>query len=194
MAMHYPVHKSTDYKMKRPTILLFLQLFFFAANPLTAEETVPSGDYQLGPGDKLVISVFNQEDLTGEYAINGAGRISMPFIGNVDAKGLTITELTDLIVNKLKPDYLLNPRVSIEVLNFRPFYIIGEVNAPNSYPYVEGMTYLNAVAIAGGYTYRAKKGYAMVRRNEDQDGKEQKVDMTSSVMPGDIIRIVERMF
>ena len=192
--MHYPVHKSTDYIMKRPTILLFLLLFFFAANPLTAAETVPSGGYQLGPGDKLVISVFNQEDLTGEYAINGAGRFFMPFIGNVDAKGLTITELTDLIVNKLKPDYLVNPRVSIEVLNFRPFYIIGEVNAPNSYPYVEGMTYLNAVAIAGGYTYRAKKGYAMVRRNEDQDGKEQKVDMTSSVMPGDIIRIVERMF
>ena len=180
--------------MKRPTILLFLLLFFFAANPLTAEETVPSGGYQLGPGDKLVISVFNQEDLTGEYAINGAGRFFMPFIGNVDAKGLTITELTDLIVNKLKPDYLLNPRVSIEVLNFRPFYILGEVNAPNSYPYVEGMTYLNAVAIAGGYTYRAKKGYAMVRRNEDQDGEEEKVDMTSSVMAGDIIRIVERMF
>ena len=180
--------------MKRPTILLFLLLFFFAANPLTAAETVPSGGYQLGPGDKLVISVFNQEDLTGEYAINGAGRFFMPFIGNVDAKGLTITELTDLIVNKLKPDYLVNPRVSIEVLNFRPFYIIGEVNAPNSYPYVEGMTYLNAVAIAGGYTYRAKKGYAMVRRNEDQDGEEEKVDMTSSVMAGDIIRIVERMF
>ena len=192
--MHYTIHKSTDYVMKRPPILLFLLLFSFAANSLYAEETVPSGGYQLGPGDKLVISVFNQEDLTGEYAINGAGRFFMPFIGNVDAKGLTITELTDLIVNKLKPDYLLNPRVSIEVLNFRPFYIIGEVKAPNSYPYVEGMTYLNAVAIAGGYTYRAKKGYAMVRRNEDQDGKEQKVDMTSSVMAGDIIRIVERMF
>ena len=192
--MHYTIHKSTDYVMKRPPILLFLLLFSFAANSLYAEETVPSGGYQLGPGDKLVISVFNQEDLTGEYSINGAGRFFMPFIGNVDAKGLTITELTDLIVNKLKPDYLLNPRVSIEVLNFRPFYIIGEVKEPNSYPYVEGMTYLNAVAIAGGYTYRAKKGYAMVRRNEDQDGKEQKVDMTSSVMAGDIIRIVERMF
>jgi protein involved in polysaccharide export with SLBB domain len=180
--------------MKRPPILLFLLLFSFAANSLYAAEAVQSGGYQLGPGDKLVISVFNQEDLTGEYAINGAGRFFMPFIGNVDAKGLTITELTDLIVNKLKPDYLLNPRVSIEVLNFRPFYIIGEVKEPNSYPYVEGMTYLNAVAIAGGYTYRAKKGYAMVRRNEDQEGKEQKVDMTSSVMAGDIIRIVERMF
>ena len=192
--MHYPIHKSTDYIMKQHPILFILLLFSFAANPLYAEESVQSGGYQLGPGDKLVISVFNQEDLSGEYAINGAGRFFMPFIGNVDAKGLTITELTDLIVNKLKPDYLLNPRVSIEVLNFRPFYIIGEVKEPNSYPYVEGMTYLNAVAIAGGYTYRAKKGYAMVRRNEDQDGKEQKVDMTSSVMAGDIIRIVERMF
>ena len=180
--------------MKQHPILLFLLLFSFAANLLYAEETVQSGGYQLGPGDKLVISVFNQEDLTGEYAINGAGRFFMPFIGNIDAKGLTITELTDLIVNRLKPDYLLNPRVSITVLNFRPFYIIGEVKEPNSYPYVEGMTYLNAVAIAGGYTYRAKKGYAMVRRNEDQDGEEEKVGMTSSVMAGDIIRIVERMF
>jgi protein involved in polysaccharide export with SLBB domain len=180
--------------MKQYPTLFFLLLFFFAANSLYAEETMQSGGYQLGPGDKLVISVFNQEDLTGAYTINGAGRFSMPFIGSVEAKGLTITELTDLIVNKLKPDYLLNPRVSIEVLNFRPFYIIGEVKEPNSYPYVEGMTYLNAVAIAGGYTYRAKKGYAMVRRNEDQDGEEEKVEMTNKVQAGDIIRIVERMF
>jgi polysaccharide export outer membrane protein len=181
--------------MKRhPILFSFLLLFSLAANVLYAEETVQSDGYQLGPGDKLAITVFNQEDLTGEYSINGAGRFSMPFIGSVQAKGLTIMELTDLIVNKLKPDYLLNPRVSIEVINFRPFYIIGEVKSPNAYPYVEGMTYLNAVAIAGGYTYRAKKGYAMVRRNEDEDGEEEKVDMTSNVRAGDIIRIVERMF
>ena len=193
--MHYPVHKSTDYIMKRPTILLFLLLFFFAANPLTAEETVPSGGYQLGPGDKLVISVFNQEDLTGEYAINGAGRFFMPFIGNVDAKGLTITELTDLIVNKLKPDYLVNPRVSIEVLNFRPFYIIGEVNAPKSYPYVEGMTYLNAVAIAGGYTYRAKTEEWIVTRADDPALQEAEIEAPSfRVRPGDVIVVPERFW
>ena len=154
----------------------------------------PDANYQFGAGDKLSITVFNQDDLSGEYTINGSGRFSMPFIDQIQAEGLTIPELSDAIISKLKPDYLLNPRVSIEVLNFRPFYIIGEVKAPNSYPYVEGMTYLNAVAIASGYTYRAKKGYAMVRRNEDQDGEEEKVDMTSNVKAGDIIRIVERMF
>ncbi len=150
--------------------------------------------YKLGSGDKLIISVFNQEELTGEYTINGSGQISMAFIGNVVAKGLTAPELVQVITGKLKPDYILNPRVSIEVLSYRPFYIIGEVKKPNSYPYVDGMTYLNAVAIAGGFTYRAKKKFAMVRHNEDPNSEEVKVDLYMKVSPGDIIRIKERMF
>lgn len=169
-------------------------LFSFVLTPLQAQETAASDGYVLGAGDKLAISVFNQEELTAEYTVDGSGRFSMPFIGSVKVKGLSVPELTELIINKLKPDYLINPRVGIEVLNYRPFYIIGEVKEPNSYPYVDGMTYLNAVAIAGGYTYRARKGYVMVRRTENPNGKEEKVKMNNQVMPGDIIRIVERMF
>jgi len=150
--------------------------------------------YRLGAGDKLQIDVFNQKELTGEYTLDGNGRFTMHLIGKVEAAGLTPTELEALLVSKLKPDYLVNPRVSVRVQNFRPFYIIGEVKTPNAYDYVDGMTYLTAVAIAGGFTYRAKKDHVYVVRGDDINRKEVKMDVNEKVRPGDIIRIAERMF
>jgi len=150
--------------------------------------------YQLGAGDILKITVFNQEDLSGEYTVSGSGEISLPLIGSIEAKELTVLQLKQRIIRKLKPDYLLNPRVSIEVLNYRPFYILGEVKDPQSYPYVDGMSYLNAVAIAGGYTYRAKKDYVLVIRVNDPSKKEIELKMEDKVMPGDVIRVDERFF
>lgn len=150
--------------------------------------------YRLGPGDKIQVDVFNQPDLTGEYTLDGEGRFSMHLIGQVNADGLTPTELADLLVSKLKPDYLVNPRISVQVENFRPFYIMGEVKNPSSYPYVDGMTYLTAVAIAGGFTYRAKKDHVYVIRGSDPERKEIKVNVNQKVQPGDIIRVAERMF
>ena len=157
-------------------------------------ETQADDSYRLGAGDKLQIDVFNQQDLTGEYTLDGNGRFSMHLIGQVDAAGLTPTELADLLVSKLKPDYLVNPRISVRVQNFRPFYIIGEVKSPSSYAYVDGMTYLTAVAIAGGFTYRAKKDHVWVVRGADPESEEIKLDVNDKVQPGDIIRIAERMF
>ncbi len=176
-------------------LLKFLLLISLLVGPLyVAKGEQVSASYQLGPGDMLSISVFNQEDLSGEYTINGSGRFIMPFIDGIQAGGLTIPELTGIIVNKLKPDFLLNPRVSIEVLNFRPYYIIGEISSSGSYPYVEGITYLNAVAIAGGFTYRAREKYVMVRRKDNPEGEEIKLKLGNFVMPGDIIRVTERLF
>lgn len=151
-------------------------------------------EYQLGSGDLLKITVFNQEDLSGEYTINGAGQISLPLIGAVNAKDLTAKQVEQGIINKLKPDYLLNPQVSVQVLNYRPFYILGEVKEPKSYPYVDGMTYLNAVAIAGGYTYRAKQDYVVVIRMNDPEKRELTLDMDEKVLPGDVIHVKERYF
>jgi len=153
-----------------------------------------SEDYRLGPGDELEIEVYNQDDLTGRYSLDGSGRFSMNLIGMVDARGLTASELESKLIARLRPDYLVNPRVSVRVLKYRPFYIIGEVNSPNSYPYVDGMTYLTAIAIAGGYTYRAKKDVVYVVRGNDPDGAELKLSVNDKVMPGDIIRVDERMF
>ena len=74
----------------------------------------------VGAGDQLEIRIFNQEDLTGEYTVNGAGNISMPLIGTVKARGATVKELEGKLKDKLTPDWRLNPRVNIQVLNYRP--------------------------------------------------------------------------
>jgi len=183
---------STIYRFFRLSFLLFFSL---VAVPLHADEdSQPQAGYEIGSGDMVSVKVYDQVELSGDYRINGLGQFSMPYIGIVQAEGLTRSELGELIINKLKPDYLLNPRVNVEVLNFRPYYIIGEVNSPRSYAYVEGMTYLNAVAIAGGFTYRAKKKYVMVKHKENTDKKEVKLKLTEKVMPGDIIRVAERLF
>ena len=196
-------------KMSQHRIKFFAKLLlcsFFMNTALFAEENSEQNqqilsqgssinqEYMLGSGDLLKITVFNQEDLSGEYTINGSGQISMPLIGDVNAKDLTAKQVQEGIINKLKPDYLLNPRVSVQVLNYRPFYILGEVKQPKSYPYVDGMTYLNAVAIAGGYTYRAKEGYVMVIRMNDPKKQELKLNMDEKVQPGDVIHIKERFF
>ncbi|MBL6987583.1 MAG: polysaccharide export protein [Methylobacter sp.] len=180
-------------------LLLLCSVFFCTAlfaEIQSEQHSAPSlnQEYQLGSGDLLKITVFNQEDLSGEYTINGAGQISLPLIGDVNAKNLTAKQVEQGITDKLKPDYLLNPRVSVQVLNYCPFYILGEVKQPKSYPYVDGMTYLNAVAIAGGYTYRAKEDYVMVIRMNDPQKRELKLDMDERVLPGDVIHIKERFF
>jgi protein involved in polysaccharide export with SLBB domain len=177
---------------------LLLVLFLLAVSAPSFGQEAPVGEvdssYRLGAGDKIQIDVFNQPDLTGEYTLDGNGRFTMHLIGKIDASDLTGTELEALLVSKLKPDYLVNPRVSVRMQNFRPFYIMGEVKNPNSYAYVNGMTYLTAVAIAGGYTYRGKKDRVYVIRGDDTDREELKLDVNEKVRPGDIIRIAERLF
>lgn len=153
-----------------------------------------STPYQLGSGDQLRIIVFGEDDLSGEFVIDGSGNISMPLIGTVFIGNKNISDAETEIVNLLADGYLISPRVNIEVLNYRPFYIIGEVNDPGSYPYVSGMTILNAVALASGFTHRAQKKRVEITRK--QDGKEVKttVEVTAIVQPGDIIRVSERFF
>jgi len=152
-------------------------------------------EYKLGSGDIVKITVFNQEDLSGEYTVNGAGNISLPLINLINAKDKTVKQVEQAIADKLKPDYLLNPRVSVQVLNYRPFYIMGEVKEPKSYPYVDGMTYRNAVAIAGGFTYRAKEDHVLVIRGNDNEAKhEVLLNIDERVQPGDVIHVEERFF
>jgi len=194
----------SQYFIKVISVLLLTALF--CSIPLFAEENsqepglnqpLPSAVnevYKLGSGDVIKITVFKQEELSGEYTINGAGQIALPLIGDVNTKDLTVKQVEEAIANKLKPDYLLNPRVNVQVLNYRPFYILGEVKAPKSYPYVDGMTYLNAVAIAGGFTYRAKEDHVMVIRMNDPQKNEIRLNMDEKVMPGDVIHVEERFF
>lgn len=172
---------------------LFFLLFFILVFSFSLKSHAESF-YKLGVGDELKITIFNQEDLTGEYVVDGSGDLSLPLVGTIHAKGFSLKELENNIIDFLKPDYLLNPRVSIQVLNYRPFYILGEVNRPDSYSYVNGMTYLNAIAIAGGFTYRAKQDRAYVISGVDTSQEERQVKLEKLVQPGDIIRIDERLF
>ncbi len=155
---------------------------------------IAAGTYKLGSGDLVRVTVFNQQDLSGEYTVSGAGNIAFPLIGDIHAKDLTLKQLEEAIINKLRPDYLINPRVSVQVMNFRPFYILGEVKSPQSYPFVDGMTYLNAVAIAGGFTTRAKEDHVIVTRIVNDKKQELRFNMEDKVQPGDIIHIEERYF
>jgi protein involved in polysaccharide export with SLBB domain len=152
-------------------------------------------DYRLGPGDRLRVIVFGQKDMTGEFAVDGTGMLSFPLIGQIKAGGLTAEGLEHEITNKLKPDYLRDPKVSVVVLTYRPFYIVGEVKTPGSYAYVTGMSVINAVALAGGFTYRAKESSFYLDRSA-KDGKKTRIDAgpETQVQPGDVITVRERYF
>ena len=152
-------------------------------------------DYKLAANDRLRITVFGQPTLTGEYVLDGNGVLAFPLIGNVPADGLTTSQLQQAIAHKLEPDYLVNPNVSAEVVTRRPFYVIGEVHKPGNYPYVTGMTALNAVAMAGGFTYRARKGDFYIKRL-DSSGQLVRIVAKPGMMiqPGDTVEVRERLF
>lgn len=162
-----------------------------AAQPAASS---PDGvdDYQLGVADKVRIIVFGEPTLSGEFMVNANGALSMPLIGDVPARGLTPTQLAGQIRESLKGGYLLDPQVSIDVLTFRPFYILGEVNKPGEYPYSSGLTVDAAVAMAEGYTYRAQKKRLLIRHAGEEQAQKMVLTPDLRVRPGDIIRIQER--
>ena len=188
--------------------LLALTLTFGVAacgtNPLTASglvddtidaaavRTVP--EYRLGAADKVRVNVFGEEALTGEFIVGGSGRISMPLTGEVQAAGLTISEFQTEIAEALKKGFINEPRVSAEVLNYRPFYILGEVNKPGEYPYTNNLTVLNAVATAEGFSYRANTRQVFIKRADGTSEQAYPLTTATQVAPGDTIRIGERFF
>ena len=150
--------------------------------------------YKLGPGDKVRVTVFNEKDLSGDFDVNDQGDIALPLIGQVKVKGRTISEVEGIVTQRYGKDYLVDPRVNVEVLNYRPFFIIGEVKNPGSYAYQNGMSVVNAIALAGGYTNRANKDRMVIKHGNDPQAGEQPVHEDTSVLPGDVIRVPERFF
>jgi polysaccharide biosynthesis/export protein VpsN len=164
-----------------------------AAAATTGGESGVEG-YRLGAGDRVRVTVFRHVDLSGEFQLDGEGFFAMPLVGEIQGGGLNARQLETEIEKRLKDGgYLVNPQVGIEVLNYRPFYIIGEVNNPGSYQYVNGMTVINAVALAGGFTYRADQDDIIINRGGSQ-GPEVEALLDSEVLPGDIINVTERFF
>jgi len=152
------------------------------------------GEYRLGAADELKITVYGEDDLSDNYVVNGEGFVSLPLIGEVKAGGKTIREFQKEAERLLAAGYLRNPSVTAEVLNFRPYYILGEVGRPGEYPFTNRLTVLNAIATAEGFTYRANKKIVMLKGVDNAE--EIRVDLTPTtrVMPGDTIRVLERLF
>jgi len=170
-----------------------------APAPSNQSATAPStratvAAYTLSSGDQVKVTVFGHDDLSGSFDIDGTGTFSMPLIGQVRAEGLTTPQLEQRITASLSNGYLVNPRVSAEVANYRPFYILGEVRTPGEYPYTNGLTVLEAVASAGGFTYRAKKNIVFIRATDATNEVEEALTATTQVQPGDTLRIRERVF
>ncbi len=148
--------------------------------------------YRLGSGEQFRMTVFGHDDLSGQFEVDGSGYASFPLIGQMLVAGYTTKQVEDMVEAALSPNYLLNPRVGVEVLNYRPFYILGEVAKPGSYAYVAGMRLINAVALAGGYTYRAQKKGVKIERAIN--GAMEPADHNTVVLPGDIVHVPERFF
>ena len=150
--------------------------------------------YRLDAGDKLRVVVYGQEGLTNSYAIDAGGSITMPLIGAVPARGLTPAGLAAQIAARLRGGFIREPSVAVEIETYRPFFILGEVQAPGQYPYVPNMTVESAVAIAGGFTPRAKRNVVTVTHTDAGGAGRYVVPMGTSLSPGDTVFVGERWF
>ena len=161
--------------------------------PATPDDVAQLTEYRLGPGDQLRITVFNEAELTGQYIVGSQGTISYPLVGEVHAAGLTLAEFSAQLQTALAA-YIRAPNVSVEVANYRPFFILGEVQRPGTYPYSASLTVLNAVATAGGFTYRANQNRVFIRHANEQEERSYPLTIATPVLPGDTVRIGERLF
>jgi protein involved in polysaccharide export with SLBB domain len=164
--------------------------------PLARLDVAPSSldNYELGAGDKLRVIVYGEDDLGGSFDVDGQGFVSLPLIGELNVAGLSVHQVEENIVEKLADGYVVDPRVNVQVLEYRPFYVIGEVNKPGEYPYVNEMNVLNAVALAGGYTVKAIEGGVYVRRYGNGDEIYLPAESSSKIYPGDVVRIKSSLF
>jgi polysaccharide export outer membrane protein len=161
-------------------------------------ESVPSASaaasYVLGPNDRVRLKVYGEPDIAGEYEVDNNGNVSIPLAGHIRAAGLTTRQLERSIASALSKGIVRDPRVNVEVALYRPYYILGEVKKGGEYPYRLGLTVMDAVASAGGFTYRANENKVYLRRSGAGAEEVYALDAPVPIFPGDNIRIPERYF
>lgn len=162
--------------------------------PLVTGAPTIDGPYRLDAADQLRIVVYDQAELTNLYAVDQAGYVSMPLIGIVPARGATTVELENRIAARLAGEFLRDPNVTVEVAQYRPFFVLGEVNNAGQYAYVPGMTAETAIAAAGGFTERANMRVVRISRSLDGRLFEGRIAVTEPIRPGDTIYVSERLF
>jgi polysaccharide export outer membrane protein len=162
--------------------------------PAAATAVPAAAEHPLQPGERIHITTYGEPTLTGDFALGAAGELSFPLVGTVPAAGKTPRELGALLARALGDGFLQNPSVVVEVLNYRPYYVLGEVNQPGEFPYQPGLTVLAAIARAEGFTYRARHRTVFIKRAGE--AREVEVPLTSdlTISPGDVVRVGERYF
>ncbi len=150
--------------------------------------------YKLAPDDRVKVVVYGEDDLSGEYLVGSDGNVSFPLIGSVKAGGLSLAQFRAELASSLHGRYLKDPRVSADIVAYRPFFILGEVNHPGQYPYRVGLTLNAAVATAGGYTYRANQKVVAVQHLGAPGEERFRVTSSLQVSAGDTVRVLERFF
>lgn len=182
--------------MLKRAFLLAISLAL-AACATTPTQTLPSinqVEYRLGAGDRINLVVFREEELSGEFQVNEAGLISLPLVGDIMARGKTLPEFRDDLVALLGREYVRDPQVSLNVINYRPVFVLGEVARPGRFDYSENMTVFALVALAGGFTYRADQSKVFIRHEDGDEEIAYRLTSGGAVLPGDTVRIVERYF
>jgi len=180
--------------MRKLVVLILASLVAYAISMPVLSDSL--SDYRLGSGDSIKISVYEEPELGLEVRLSDAATISYPFLGEIQVSGLTVGKLEAKITDGLKGDYLVNPNVSVSVVEYRQFYIHGEVEAPGGFPYVPGLTLRKAIALAGGFTERASRSKMYVI----QDGivntseRSRQIDLDERLSPGDIVTIEQSFF
>ncbi len=156
---------------------------------------VDSHSYRLGPGDQIRFLTFGEEQLSGDFRIDASGDIALPLIGNIHAAGLTGQQLQEKTAKVLRESkQFRDPHIAVEVIAYRPVFILGEVTKPGQYPYQPDMTVITAVAIAGGFTYRAVRNVFSIVRVDDDTTIEGRASRQEPLQPGDVITVYERRF
>jgi polysaccharide export outer membrane protein len=166
----------------------------FAQQTQTVTPASAAASYVLGPNDRVRLKVYGEPDIAGEYEVDNNGNVSIPLAGHIKAAGLTTRQLERSIASALSKGIVRDPRVNIEIALYRPYYILGEVKKGGEYPYRLGLTVMDAVASAGGFTYRANENKVYLRRSGAGAEEIYGLDAPVPVFPGDNIRIPERYF
>jgi protein involved in polysaccharide export with SLBB domain len=149
---------------------------------------------KLQPGDKITVTVYGEDKLSGDYQIDQSGQISLPLAGTIEAQGLTQTELEQALAKKFRSEYLKNPKVTVRIATLQPYYVMGEVEKPGEYGYRSGLNALTALAIAGGPTYRASRSTVQIQRRGETSMRDYPISASVPILPGDVIRVPERYF
>lgn len=175
-----------------PPVVIMLLLSLLA--PSASVAASEPGAYRLGPGDQIIITVFGEDDLSMNFRLNDTGKLNYPFLGELTVKGLTVTELEQLITSGLKGPYLVDPDVTVSIGEYRPFFVHGEVRRPGSFTFQPGLTLEQAIAMAGGFTDRANRKKIERIPGDVPGASPERIALSAPISAGDVITVKQSFF